>query len=149
MEIDMDEMDDLVEQGYTLDQVLAHYGVKGMHWGVNRAAKKARTSKKPQPGDSEEHVRSRQLHSTAKTQGIRKLTNKDLEDLNKRLNLEQNYANLTTKTKRQNSSVATGATWLGKKVGKIGDMALDEVTKAHLRVQLHEKGLLPTVNNGK
>lgn len=148
MEIDFDEVDELVEQGYTLDDVLAHYGVKGMHWGVRRSEKKARLSKKPQPGDSEEHIRSRQLHTTAKTQGLRKLTNKDIQDLNTRLNLEQNYANLTTKTK-QHSSVATGANWLGKKVGNIGNMAIDEVTKAHLRVQLHQQGFLPTVNNGK
>lgn len=131
----------VADYGGTLDDILQHYGIPGMHWGVRRSRKQIDSAP-----DAPEHTRARQLHSVAKTHGTRKLSNKDLQDLNARLNLEQSYGNLTEKTKQKNTA-ATGAKWLGKKITKIGDMALDEVTKAHVRVQLHQKGLLPQVPN--
>ena len=124
---------------------LEHHGIKGMKWGQR---KRSRSSGHPEHDDAPEHTRARELHSVAKAKGTRKLTNKDLEDLNKRLNLEQNYANLNVKTK-QKSAAATGAKWLGGKVLKVGDMALDEITKAHVRVQLIEKGLVPVAKKDK
>lgn len=134
----------VVDSGGTLEDVLQHYGVPGMKWGRRRTREQlARARSAP---DAEEHTRARQLHTVAKAGGTRKLSNKDLQDLNTRLNLEQNYRNLTTKT-TQKGKVATGSAWLGKKVVKIGDTALDEVTKAHLRVELHKKGLLPQVKD--
>lgn len=143
MELDMDEMNGLVAQGYTLNDVLAHYGIKGMKWGVRRT----KNSKGQfEPDDAEEHVRARTLHTVAKKQGTRKLTNRDLEDLNKRLNLEQNYTNLTGKT-QQKGAVATGIGWFGSRVGNVGNRMLDEILVANTKQILTVKGVIPT--NGK
>lgn len=124
------------EYGGTLEDILEHYGIRGMKWGVRRS----RTQIDNSP-DSPEHTRARELHAKAKTSGTRKLTNKDLQDLNARLNLEQNFANLNAKTKQKNA-VATGAAWTGKKIGKFGDMALDTIVRSHMQVELHKRGLL-------
>lgn len=131
------------EYGGTLEDILEHYGIRGMKWGVKRTRKQIDSSP-----DAPEHIHARQLHAKAKTSGTRKLSNRELQDLNTRLNLEQNFANLNSKT-QQKTTVSTGAKWVSKKILKIGDMALDEVTKAHVRVQLHQKGLLPQVNTNK
>lgn len=135
----------IVTSGGTFQDVLQHYGVPGMKWGVRRSDKQLARAAAAR-ADAPEHTRARELHSVARSGGTRKLSNKELQELNSRLNLEQNYRNLTTKTTQKNR-VATGSAWLGRKVLKIGDTALDEVTKAHLRVELHKKGLLPQVPN--
>lgn len=139
MAIDMSDVDDLVARGYTLDDVLEHYGVKGMSWGK----RKRPTS---EPDDAEDHTRARTLHTVAKTKGTRKLTNKDLEDLNKRLNLEQNYSSLTSK-KKERGTIATGASWIGKRLGNVGGSIADEVLKANVKQALLIKGVIP--NGGK
>lgn len=130
----------IAANGGTLSDVLEHHGIKGMRWGVRRNRKQIDNSP-----DAPEHTRARELHTVARTHGTRKLSNKDLQDLNQRLNLEQNYGSLTAKTK-QKTTVATGAKWVSKKILKVGDMALDEVTKAHMRVELHKRGLLPQIH---
>lgn len=120
---------------------LEHYGIKGMRWGVRRTDHElARARSLP---DAEEHVRARQLHTVAKKAGTRKLTNKDLEELNKRLNLEQNYSNLTTKP-RQKDGVAKGASWLSSKMLKVGDRLFEEVLVAQSKSYLAGKGVIPS-----
>jgi hypothetical protein len=122
----------------TADDVLAHYGIRGMKWGRRRT--RAQIDSSP---DAPEHTRARTLQTVAKTAGTRKLSNKDLQDLTSRLNLEQQYSRLTSNDKNKNM-VATGAKWFGGKILKIGDMAVDEVAKAHVRVALASKGVLPS-----
>jgi hypothetical protein len=134
-----EDMPDSLKQSDAVDEFLEHYGIRGMKWGVRRKSSK---SSSPEPDDAPEHTRARSLHTVAKTRGTRKLTNKDLEDLNKRLNLEQNYSNLTTKTKER-SAVATGARWFGGKVAKVGDSVLDTVMKAHVNQAVIQRGLVP------
>lgn len=136
----MSTVDETIEQGA---EYLEHYGIRGMKWGQRRSKEEIRRAKSLP--DAEEHTRARTLHKTARQGGLRKLTNKDIEDLNKRLNLEQNYSNLTQKSGTQNSVVKKGSAWVGGKILKVGDMATDEITRAHTRVYLHQRGLLPQI----
>lgn len=93
-----------------LQNTLAHYGIKGMRWGVRRS-QTARTSVADEPvqiqrntktggieakggrghGISEDAARAAALRQKAKASGSVALSNKEMEDLIKRLNLETNY----------------------------------------------------------
>lgn len=64
-----------------LDRFLAHYGVKGMKWGVHRARGSGTVTKKP---DS-----------------IKNLSDEELKAKVDRMNLEQRYNNLNARKSKQ------------------------------------------------
>lgn len=71
----------------TAGEILAHYGVKGMRWGVRRSRKERRQAQfggKQQRKPSEDHVYSRKL----KKKKTFELSNQELKALNERLQLE-------------------------------------------------------------
>lgn len=77
---------------------LYHHGVKGMRWGVRRKASfrslsSAEAKKGPRENESEDHKVAQSL----KKKSTASLSNQDLKRINERLQLEQNYANLTKK----------------------------------------------------
>ena len=101
------------------DDILAHYGVKGMRWGVitkkvGAAYTKARTEDttpvgvtvKAPPGKqiktsggkyqdtSDDAIRAATAKQKAKTSGLQSLSNKEMQDLVSRMNLEQQYNRL-------------------------------------------------------
>jgi hypothetical protein len=84
------------------EAVLAHFGIKGMHWGVRNA----------NPG-SADHQRAQEVHGLIKTGGVKSATNKDLQDLITRLNLEQQHARLTATPSR----VEAGHNFIRKTLG--------------------------------
>jgi hypothetical protein len=71
-----------------LDQILEHYGTKGMKWGV-------RKSKVPKSGPSAEAKSAHRHLIKATVSGPQALTNKQLKEVNERLNLEQNFQRLS------------------------------------------------------
>ncbi len=71
-----------------LNDVLEHYGTKGMKWGV----RKSRVPKQGPSGDARDAHRS---FIKATVSGPQALSNKELQALNQRLNLEQNYQKLS------------------------------------------------------
>lgn len=70
---------------------LYHYGVLGMKWGVrcNRASTKS-SSGKTKRSPSEDYIQAQSL----KKKKLHELSNKELETLNRRMQLEQNYRSL-------------------------------------------------------
>lgn len=76
----------------TIEDFLDHHGVKGMKWGTRR-------KRGPDGRVSSEGKRADHILTKAKTQGKKSLTNKELADLNKRLQLEKSFDQLTTKPK--------------------------------------------------
>lgn len=75
----------------TSDRELAHFGVKGMHWGVIR---------RNRPPASTDAVKVRESMKTVKKGGTQALSTKELQELVNRINLEQQYARLQS-TKKQ------------------------------------------------
>lgn len=73
-----------------LDKFLEHYGVKGMHWGV-------RNKRGPDGRVSTEHKRTEQIRQKRQTHGTKALTNKEIGDYNKRLELERKLNQLDPK----------------------------------------------------
>nr|DAE45029.1 MAG TPA: Structural protein [Bacteriophage sp.] len=70
---------------------LAHYGVKGMKWGVRRDRSSARMSRIRNYTGS----RSSDTLKSARRKDINKMSNQELQETINRLNLERNYRSLT------------------------------------------------------
>ena len=82
----------------TIDDVLEHFGVKGMKWGVRKASRHS-----PGSEDAQKAVAAQKKIKSGG--GTKALSNKELQDLVTRLNLEQQYSNLTT---NKQSKLKTG-----------------------------------------
>lgn len=85
-----------------VDNFLAHHGVMGMHWGVRKAeptSDKATAEKKTTPADSKEHLIKTELHTKAKNGGVRTLSNAELRTMMERMQLEQTYKGLNSRSK--------------------------------------------------
>lgn len=80
-------------------QSLQHYGIKGMRWGVRR--------KRGSDGrvESDDSKRAKQL----KKKKLSELTNKELKELNERMNLERQYSNLTKKDLSRGQKIVNDA----------------------------------------
>lgn len=91
----------------TLDEVLEHYGIKGMKWGVrrtreqiDRARGKRKAKGKPvTPTKSQDAERAEATKAKVAKEGVSSLSNQELQQLNKRLNLEKNYSDLVNPKK--------------------------------------------------
>lgn len=69
-----------------------HSGIKGMKWGVRRSRKELAKLKQ---GPSDDAKEAHKALVKAKISGPEALSNKELNALNNRLNLEQSYARLS------------------------------------------------------
>jgi hypothetical protein len=84
-------------------EFLEHYGVKGMKWGVSRNRPGA-------PGRaSVERKAADKVFFKDKEHGRRALTNKELADYNKRLQLENNFLKLRETSAAQKAMIAGAA----------------------------------------
>ena len=97
---------------------LYHFGIKGMKWGVRRDRKRSVQTKQSK-SDSSDYQDSRDLLAKSPNQ----LSNAQLRKINERLNLEQQYSNLTT-TQKQN-----GQSFMGRVQGQLKNTAANEVSK--------------------
>ena len=79
----------------TLDDILAHYGVKGMKWGVRRRRDDGGgKSSAPKHKVSDDAQAAKDFKTRAKSGGTDTLSNKELQHLVNRMNLEQQYSRL-------------------------------------------------------
>ena len=97
---------------------LYHFGIKGMKWGVHKDRKRSVRTKRSK-SDSSDYSESRDLLTKSPNQ----LSNTQLRKLNERLNLEQQYSNLT-KTQKQN-----GQSFMSRVQGQLKNAAANEVSK--------------------
>lgn len=129
----------LTEAG--VDQFLAHFGVRGMRWGVHRSrsSRAAAAKGKASTHISPDAARAAQLKTTVRKHGTQALSNKDLQDLVTRMNLESQHGRLNQQHvsggkkfvtgilkdvgRQQATSLAAqygpkGAAWVAKKIAK-------------------------------
>lgn len=88
------------------DNELYHHGVKGMKWGV----RKSRSSKKKTRGWSKEAKEADRI----KKKSVHQMTNKELQTLNKRMELESKYHQLNP------NKVKQGLKFVGAVAGGMG-----------------------------
>ena len=81
-----------------MNSFLAHYGIKGMRWGIRR------TQAQLHAGTSEDAIRANEIRAKVQTQGLSSLSNQEMQHLVQRMNLEQQYARVTY----QPSKIARG-----------------------------------------
>lgn len=99
---------------------LYHYGVLGMKWGVRRNRKAAslstsNTKPKTKRIPSEDHLQAQQL----KKKKLYEMSNKELETLTRRMQLEQNYKNLNRQQISKGQKFVTDIlTEVGKETAK-------------------------------
>lgn len=80
----------------TVEEFIEHHGVKGMHWGV----RKSRTTRPP----SAESRKVSELRKRKPSQ----LSNKQLQTVNARLNLERNFKQMNPSTVAKGHSAIKG-----------------------------------------
>lgn len=79
--------------------VLAHYGIPGMRWGKRKGGDSSSSSNSAPKGPVSADAANAKKHGTkAKISGTDALSNKELQDVVTRMNLEQQYSKLNTKT---------------------------------------------------
>lgn len=84
-----------------IENPIAHYGIKGMKWGVRR-------SQAQLDGDSDDAAAARvTIEKIKKNRGrVDSLTNKELEQMLNRMNLEQRYSRMIAEQKSAKSKAA-------------------------------------------
>jgi hypothetical protein len=75
-----------------VDTFLAHYGVKGMRWGV-------RGGKTPKESPSKDSAAATALRNRAKVSKVKALSNTELQQAINRMNLEQQFKRLSVNEK--------------------------------------------------
>lgn len=106
-----------------VDNILAHYGVKGMRWG--RRSTEA-------PAASEDHTRTAETKTLVKSGGLKSASNKQLQDAINRMNLEQQYNRLNPSPgKKVAKFVADILLGVGKQeaIKFVGGLAADQIKK--------------------
>ena len=95
---------------FVADQFLSHFGVRGMRWGVHRSRSSRAAAAR---GQASRHVspdaaRAMQLKGTVRRHGTQALSNKDLQDLVTRMNLESQHGKLNQQHVSEGRKLATG-----------------------------------------
>jgi len=106
-----------------LDDVLQHYGIKGMRWGIRRANPSASAPA------SEDHQNSVATKKQIKTSGTKSLSNQELKTYLERMDLEQRYNKANpSASKKAGKAIGEFLVSIGKK--ELAAAASKEVAKA-------------------
>lgn len=111
-------------------EVLKHYGILGMRWGVRKRG--SVSSKSTSKGAS----------NNSNNTGNRRMTNKELKARINRLRLEQDYANLTKVPEKQTVSNVT------KIVAAAGTVATLSKHASTIYKSMNELGLISKTSKG-
>lgn len=117
----------------TLDEVLAHHGIKGMKWGVRR---KNPSGEPP----SEDAAKANASRAKAKTSSTDVLSDEELRKLVNRMNLEQQYADLTAKSNNRNATIVDhGKSWIKEALRESAKTEIKNLVKSQISQQVAPK----------
>ena len=88
------------------DYELFHYGVKGMKWGVRKSGGGVKTSRlerklAEKAAEAKTHSSDHKTAQKLRRKPLETMSNDDIKTLNKRLELETNYARLMESTRKK------------------------------------------------
>lgn len=109
-------------RGASLDEFLEHYGIPGMRWGVRR------TNPSASAPASDDARRVATLRGTVKKGGTKTLSNRELQEVITRMNLERQYKALAPTRKQQVASFV-GRTLLGIGKQEVTKLAAEQAAK--------------------
>jgi len=142
-----------------VEDILAHFGVKGMHWGRRNKSSEVEISAKPgrslKTSGGHAHPASEDAHRVATSKQIAKksstdaLSTKQLQEMVTRMNLEQQYNKLRPPTKAEAATsfltkalVEVGKQQINKAVSdgaaKLVGAAIKKVAKAAVKTAVTE-----------
>ena len=98
---------------------LTHYGILGMHWGVRKGSSGSKGSTGIRRAGSADYERKLSL----KNKRIKDMSNDELQEFTKRLQLESTYRKLTVKPKSAGRKIVEGM------VNEFAKKALKDVTE--------------------
>ena len=135
-----------------VDDILAHVGVKGMKWGVRKRPSAVTISQKGKkikisgghrrPAHSDA-IRARTSEQILKKSGSKALSDQELQQFTKRLQLEQNVHRLTQNPNSAKKFVAGVLSQTGKSVAnEVGNQVVSHQVKKHLTPAMIKKGLI-------
>lgn len=90
----------------TEEEFLAHHGIKGMKWGVRR--QRGSDGRVKQTRVSTERKAADKVIAKSKEHSKRSLTNKELADFNKRLELESKFNKYNPTTRQRGEAFVAG-----------------------------------------
>lgn len=149
-------LDEMAQGELAVGMILEHFGVKGMKWGVRRdrpsgpqpvtvrpskfpGSKRLVTKGGKGHGTTEEATRSREIGRIGQKSGTKALSNKQLEEYNRRLNLEQNFNRLSYEDKNPGQKfVATVMGHGQRQVSQAGN----DVASHQVKKRLAKRGLV-------
>lgn len=106
-----DEYGDVARMSAAGADFLSHFGVKGMKWGVVK--EKLGPTGKKLVVPSQDHINAAVVKGRAKIGGVHTLSNKDLQQIIRRMDLEVKFKELKTVQHNQ-SLIGRGANWVGR-----------------------------------
>lgn len=117
-----------------MENKLYHAGIKGMKWGVRRYQNKdGSLTPAGKKRYSDQHEDYRRAHDS---KPVSQMSNKELQERNNRLQMEQNYARLTQKKSKGKAAVQAFIAVAGtiaaiegaaKTYQRVGNLALDKI----------------------
>ena len=132
-----------------INEVLAHFGVRGMRWGVRKdrttrvkVGETLRTITVPHH-TSTDAMKAHNASVLIKKHGLKALTNQELKDLNYRINLEQNFRKMVPK---ETGRIKRGRDTMEKMIWQAGEQQLQPYINKYAGMGL-AKALGPVARN--
>lgn len=106
-----------------IDDFLEHWGVRGMKWG----RRKSTSSTSSKSSTTEHESADSKTAKSLKSKKVKSMSNDDLQKLTKRMQLEQQYKQLSAQQKASNES--KGRKFAKEVLGGVGKQVATEYTK--------------------